>query len=66
MTGAYIDNDKGVEAYYDNETLKECFEKKYHNLLYVLADHYGSREKEYFWFNEAYLLLALALKDSQS
>jgi hypothetical protein len=52
----YIDNDKNVEAYYDNETLKECFEKKYHTLIYVLADHKGTRNNESFWFNEGYLL----------
>jgi len=52
----YIDNPKKVLAYYDNIALKECFEKKYNSLLYVLAEHYGTRAKEYFWFNEAYLL----------
>lgn len=52
----YIGNSKGVEAYYDNNTLRKCFEKKYHKLIYVLADHKKERGKEYFWFNEAYLL----------
>jgi hypothetical protein len=52
----YIDNDKNVEAYYDNETLKDCFEKKYHSLIYILADYQGSRSNESFWFNEGYLL----------
>jgi len=52
----YIANDKGVEAYYDNETLREAFEKKYHKLIYVLADNRKERGKEQFWFNEAYLL----------
>jgi hypothetical protein len=52
----YIDNDKNVEAYYDNETLKDCFEKKYHTLIYILADHKGTRNNESFWFNEGYLL----------
>lgn len=52
----YIGNDQGVEAYYDNNTLKEAFEKKYHKLVYVLADHKKERGKEYFWFSEAYLL----------
>jgi hypothetical protein len=52
----YIGNDKGVEAYYDNSILKESFEKKYHQLIYVLADHKKEHGKEYFWFNEAYLL----------
>jgi len=52
----YIGNDQGVEAYYDNDTLKKAFEKKYHKLIYVLADHKRERGNEYFWFNEAYLL----------
>jgi len=52
----FIGNEKGVEAYYDNETLREAFEKKYHKLIYVLADHRKEGGKEYFWFNESYLL----------
>jgi hypothetical protein len=52
----YIANDKGVESYYDNETLKEAFESKYHRLIYVLASHKKEKAKEYFWFNECYLL----------
>jgi len=52
----YIANDKGVEAYYDNETLKESFENKYHRLIYVLASHKKEKGKEYFWFNKCYLL----------
>jgi hypothetical protein len=52
----YIGNDQGVEAYYDNDTLKKAFEKKYHKLIYVLADHKMERGNEYFWLNEAYLL----------
>jgi len=51
-----IDNDKGVEAYYDKTTLKETFENKYHNLVYVLADRRRERGREQFWFNEVYLL----------
>lgn len=50
----FIKNDKGVEAFWDNDTLREAFEKKYHKLVYVLADH--KTEKELFWFNEAFLL----------
>ena len=52
----YIANDKGVEAYYDNETLRKAFEKKYHKLIYVLADNRKRKGKDQFWFNEAYLL----------
>jgi len=52
----YIANDRGVEAYYDNDTLRDAFEKKYHKLIYVLADHKREKGKEYFWYNEAYQL----------
>jgi hypothetical protein len=52
----FIDNSKNVEAYWDNDTLREAFENKYHRLVYVLADHKIERGKEYFWFNEASLL----------
>ena len=37
----YIDNDKGIEAYYDSAVLKEAFEQKYHNL--TILDLYLSR-----------------------
>jgi len=49
----FIENNKGVEAYWDNATLKGSFEKKYHKLVYVLADHKMEGVTEYFWFNEA-------------
>jgi hypothetical protein len=52
----FIENNRGVEAYWDNGTLKEAFEKKYHKLVYVLADHKLESGKELFWFNEALLL----------
>jgi len=52
----YIGNDKGIDAYYDNDTLRKAFEKKYHKLIYVLAENKRERGKEYFWFDEAYLL----------
>jgi hypothetical protein len=52
----FIENNKGVEAYWDNDTLKESFEKKYHKLIYVLADHKTEGGTERFWFNEALLL----------
>jgi hypothetical protein len=51
-----IENDKNIEAYWDYDTLKETFERKYHKLIYVLADHKMEKGKEYFWFNEAFLL----------
>jgi hypothetical protein len=52
----FIENNKGVEAYWDNSTLREAFEQKYHKLVYVLADHKMEGGKEHFWFNEALLL----------
>lgn len=51
-----IENDKDVEAYWDNDTLRAAFEKKYHKLIYVLADHKSEKGSEHFWFNEAFLL----------
>lgn len=52
----YIGNKRGVEAYWDNNTLRAAFEKKYRKLIYVLAEHKQEAGKEYFWFNEANLL----------
>jgi hypothetical protein len=52
----FINNNMNVEAYWDNDTLREAFEGKYHRLVYVLADHKTESGKEHFWFNEAFLL----------
>lgn len=52
----YFLNDKGVEAYYDKETLRKAFEKKYKRMVFVLADHRRQRNKEFFHYNEAYRL----------
>ncbi|MGA3193118.1 MAG: MvaI/BcnI family restriction endonuclease [Candidatus Bathyarchaeia archaeon] len=52
----FIENGRGIEAYWDNDTLRESFERKYHKLVYVLADHKTESGKEHFWFNEALLL----------
>jgi len=52
----FIENGKGVEAYWDNDTLREAFERKCNKLVYVLADHKLESGKEHFWFNEALLL----------
>jgi hypothetical protein len=57
-----IGNEVGVEAYWNNDTLRGFFEKKYHKLIYVLADNKKEKEKEYFWFNEAYLLDRFSFK----
>jgi len=52
----YISNAKNVLAYYDEVTLREAFEKKYKKLILVLASSKKEYGKEWFWFNEAYLL----------
>jgi len=52
----FIENNKDVEAYWDNDALKESFERKYNKLIYILADHKIDCGKEHFWFNEALLL----------
>jgi hypothetical protein len=52
----YIGNAKNVLAYYDEDTLREAFEKKYKKLILVLASSKKEDGKEWFWFNEAYLL----------
>ncbi len=51
-----IGNDKDVDAYYENNILKETFEKKYNKLVYVLAENKKEKGEEFFWFNEAYHL----------
>jgi hypothetical protein len=53
----YIANDKNVLAYYQENALREAFEKKYgKKAIYVLADSKKVDGTELFWFNEAYLL----------
>ncbi len=52
----YISNTQNIIAYYDENTLKEAFEKKYKKWILVLASHKKEKGKEWFWFNEAYLL----------
>lgn len=58
----YIGNNKGVEAYYNKDTLRKAFEKKYHDLIYVLAEHKKEEGQEYFWFNEVYRLKGFSFK----
>lgn len=58
-----IGNPKGVEAYYDEDTLKKAFEKKYHKLIYVLAETRREKGTEYFWYNEAFLLDGFGFKN---
>lgn len=57
-----ITNKLRIEAFYENNTLKKAFEKKYHKLIYVLSDHKNEKGKEYFWYNEAYLLDGFSFK----
>jgi hypothetical protein len=52
----YISNARTVLAYYDEMTLREAFEKKYKKLILALASSKKEGGKEWFWFNEAYLL----------
>ena len=51
-----ISSQNEILGYWDRETLKNAFEKKLPNLLYVKAEARGSGSKEEFWFNEAWLL----------
>jgi len=43
-------------GYWDEETLRNSFEKKLHHVLYILADHTGKGKTEQFWFNEVWML----------
>jgi hypothetical protein len=43
-------------CYWDEQTLRNSFDKKLHHVLYVLADVKGRGKTEEFWFNEAWLL----------
>jgi hypothetical protein len=52
----YVKNNRNVDAYYDQPVLKEAFDKKYHRLAYVLADNRKEAGKEFFHYDEAYLL----------
>lgn len=58
----YIANNKNVEAYYEENVLKEAFEKKYAKLIYVPASRKEEDNIEYLWFDEAYLLEGFSFK----
>ncbi len=58
-----IGNNKDVEAYYDSNILREAFERKYHKLVYVLAESKRKKGKEYFWYTEVYLLKGFSFKN---
>lgn len=51
-----IDPNSNVLGYWDENTLKNSFERKLPKLLYVKADSRGKGDNEEFWFNEAWLL----------
>lgn len=51
-----VSSDMAVLGYWDKETLRNAFERKLPELLYVKADFRGSGLDEEFWFNEAWLL----------
>jgi len=50
------ENPKVPTPYWDKSTLKERFEKKYIELLYVKADSKGTGKNEEFHFNEAWIM----------
>lgn len=52
----HFKNNKGIVAYYDRDALEKAFEKKYHSLIYVIADCRKEGKQEMFWYNEAYRL----------
>ncbi|MGQ9848134.1 MAG: MvaI/BcnI family restriction endonuclease [Bacteroidales bacterium] len=51
-----ISSDGEILGYWNKETLKNSFERKLPQLLYVKADSRGKGSNEEFWFNEAWLL----------
>lgn len=51
-----ITTENEVVGYWDEETLKNSFERKLPKLLYVKAEARSKGPNEEFWFNEAWLL----------
>lgn len=52
----HFKNAKGIAAYYDRDALEKAFEKKYHSMIFVIADCKKEDKQELFWYNEAYKL----------
>jgi len=52
-----------IVGYWDKETLKSAFERKFPKLLYVRAETKGKGTNEEFWFNEAWLLSGFDFKN---
>lgn len=53
---ALIDKNRTRLCYWDKEILKNTFERKLPNLLYVKAESRGESKHEEFWYNEAWIL----------
>jgi hypothetical protein len=53
-------------GYWDESTLRSCFEKKLHHVLYIRADRIGQGKTEQFLFNEAWMLTGFNYEDFQS
>ena len=52
-----------IVGYWDKETLRNAFERKFPKLLYVRAETKGKGANEEFWFNEAWLLSGFDFKN---
>jgi len=52
-----------VLGYWDKETLKNSFERKIPELVYVKADFRGKGSDEEFWFNEGWLLKGFSFEN---
>jgi hypothetical protein len=51
-----VTNKNEIVCFWTEDILRTYFENKYNDLLYVIAEHRGSGDKEEFWYNEAYFL----------
>lgn len=58
-----INAQKEVLCYWDRDTLKNAFERKFPRLLYVKADSRGRGSEEEFWYKEAWLLSGFDFKN---
>jgi hypothetical protein len=51
------------QGYWDINTLKICFERKFPKLLYIKADYKGKGRYEEFWYNEGWLLSGFSFRN---
>jgi len=58
-----VHSEQGVVAYWDRNQLRNVFERKLPQLMYVMANYRGSGDAEEFYFNEAYLLKGFSFED---